>query len=360
MRKITPYSGDILIPMQVVELNFMEKEDAVLNPFQRFVLEAIEERYSVDEIAQATLLTTHAIRVELSQLIAQKFVREQDGMLELTDLSKRLLLVSRCVRCLNEEKKKVCVNLMNGEFQEYDGDRFIGYDERFGLELRTRIRRQEIDGLGMEENMELFKRYLAVDDSLDDETLEAVLSLVYVELNDTGERVFDLKSVSYLPCLIGSETESAVGEAFTAQGQLCRICFVVKTVLEGVEDEVLAYLPMLAHYGLLSEKGVQLAQEVDRWQNKEIIMYYDYVSGAWRLDRSDDNGKCCDEERHGRRHKIDLELPILCELTEAVERDILEYVRRELELPNVFDAKIKDKTDETYITSGILWGRDDA
>lgn len=360
MEKSTPYVGNILVPVQVVELKFSEKEDLSLNPFQLLVLEAIEDSCSVEEIAQATLLTSHAIKTEISQLVAQKLLKAQDELVELTELSRKILSVSRCVQLLNGEKKLACINLMTGDVQEYDEKRFVRCGDVSALKLQPRIRRQEIDGIGMEENIEFFKTYLRTVDDLEDEDTDAILSAIYVELLDTGERLFQMKPISRLPCLIAEEmADGSESVDLCVSGSMCQIQLSAKLELPGMDDGFLSYLPMLADAGFLSEKGMLVAKAFEECQHRDIMtVYYDCVSGCWQFDPPQyDNIHHDSNKRKGNR--VDLELPILRKLTEDVRRKIQECAHEHFELPRELTLEIRDVIDMPYIVKGILWEKED-
>lgn len=345
MNRSTSFTGNILIPMQVVGLKFSEKEDVLLNPFQNLILEAIADGYSVEQIAQATLLTEHVIKTEIDQLVMQKLLESEEGMIKLSALSWKLLMVSRCVQSLNEEKQRVCVNMVTGALEGYDEDRFIKEKTKDALELLPRIRNQEIDGISAEENIEFFRTYFRTFDGMDEEGIEAVLTSVYVTFTDTGTTRFQVQPIFRLPCLIGEAEEDKIdgeqGTGFWVKGFMCRITFSVKSALPAVNDSVLLCLSALADSGLLSEKGVKLAAAWEACQKAEPMeAYYDYVSGCLQF-----NKPVCDS---GKR-KVNLELPLRYQLTEERQEKIIARARDYFSLPSELALKILDTIDSTYI-----------
>lgn len=350
MRKSVPYIGSILTPVQVVNLKFSEKEDILLNPFQNLILEAIEDCCSMEQIAQATLLTRHVIQTEITQLIAQKLLERRGEAVELTDLSQKILMVSRCVQRLNKEKQKVCINLMTGSVEKYDEDQFIKKGGENALELLPRIRSQEIDGISMEENIDFFRAYLHTFDGMDEEQIDAVLSSVYVEFIDTGARRFQAHPIFRLPCLISEVKENGdseeAGIVFWVKGHMCRVVFALKSAVAEMEDSILPYLPALARCGLLSERGKKVATAYEEFQKREsVAAYYDCVSGGMQYDKP-----ICDSDKH----EADLVLPSLHELTEEEKKKIADYAHSCFSLPPELTLEVSTIEDSMYIISGDL------
>lgn len=348
MKRSFPLAGNILIPMQVVKLKFSEKEEVSLNPFQNLILEAIEDGCEIEQIAQATLLTEYVIQTEITQLISQKLLERQGETLKLSDLSQKLLLVSRCVQRLNEEKRLVCINLMTGSVEEYDENHLIEGGGENVLELQPRFRKQEIDGTSMEENIEFFRKYVRTFDGMDEEQTDTVLSSVYVEFIDIGVKKFRIQPIFRLPCLIGGAERGMVSEdsddAFYARGHMCQIEFSLKSALPAVDDSLLSCLPLLADAGLLSERGLKVAAAIELFQNREgISAYYDYVSGSFQFDEP-----LCDSGKH----KIDLDMPRLHELTEDIRKECVECAHRHFALPSELKLEATDTKDSTYNISG--------
>lgn len=357
MKQITPFIGNILVPVQVVKLKFSEKEDVSLNPFQSLILEAIEDGCNIGQIAQATLLTEHVIKLEITQLVSQKILEKQEDLIELSELSRKILYVSRCVQRLNEEEKQVCINLVTGEIEAYNEERFVKGSGISALELQPRIRKQEIDGISMEENIAFFKTYLSSFSAMNDEQADTVLSSVYVEFLDTGEKLFRVQPVSRLPCLISKESEKvAEGSKSSfpiyASGKLCQIQFSLQLALPETDRRLLPQFSKLAAAGFLSEKGMRVARAYETVQRENaLIVYYDYVSGDWQLDKPP-----CDIGKH----RVDLQLPTDHELSKEVLLEIAKCIQRSLALPEELTLDVAEKQDDIYIVEGALWEADHA
>lgn len=351
MEQAIPFIGNILVPVQVVKLKFSEKEDVSLNAFQILILEAVEDGCNIGQIAQATLLTEHVITSEIMQLVSQKLLEKQEDSAELTELSRKILYVSRCVQRLNEEGKRVCINLVTGEIEAYNEERFVKDRGISALELQPRIRKQEIDGISMEENIAFFKTYLSSFRAMNDEQADTVLSSVYVEFLDTGEKLFRVQPVSRLPCLIAEASEKAAEGSKSsfpiyASGRVCRIQFSLRLALSETDSSLLPQFPKLAAAGFLSEKGMRVAGAYETAQREDALtVYYDYVSGCWQLDKP-----LCDVGKH----RIDLQLPAGRELSKEVLLEIAEYVQRSLALPEELILDVAEKEDDIYIVEGAL------
>lgn len=350
MNTYTYFDGTILVPVQVVRLKFTEKEDISLNPFQNLILEAIEGDCNVEQIAEATLLDKYVIETEITQLIAQKLLERRGEVIELSDLSQRLLLVSRCVQSLNEERKKVCINLMTGAIEEYSKEHLAREGGTDGLELRPRIRKQEIDGISIEENIDFFRTYLHTFDAMEPEQIDVVLSSVYVEFIDDGEEKFRVLTISQIPCLISegeNEKENSDASAFPfwVRGYMCQVEFSIRSAIPEMDDDILFRLPGLGGVGMLSEKGMKLAAVVEACQKgTSMTAYYDYTSKTLQFyePQSDSGG-----------YKADLEMPRPQELTMDDRRRFAESAHSYFNLPPELALKVTC-TDSTYIVSGDL------
>lgn len=106
---------EIFVPYMRIKVQFFVKEECELNSFQTFLLEALQEEATVEQIEQATQLTKNVIEAESLQLETQKLVTRDDDKITATDLSKKILLISRKVKELNQEEVSICINLISGE-----------------------------------------------------------------------------------------------------------------------------------------------------------------------------------------------------------------------------------------------------
>lgn len=361
MKKIIPYVGNVYVPAQVMELRFSEKEDSTINPFQLLVLEAVEDGYSIQEIADATLLTVTAINAEISQLLSQKLLCMHDSNVSLSTLSRRLLFISRCVQRLNDKKTQVCINLITGEIQEYNETLVEECNDGSVFQLRPKIQKHEIDGIGIEDNASFFTKYLHAFDNLDDTDTDTLLSAVYVEFLDTGKRIFQLQPVSHLPCLIGEETAEKKEPAdICVSGILYQIPLSFKLELPGADHACLPYLPVLADAGFLSEKGMLVAKAISESQHNGVMtVYYDCVSGCWQFNSPPDRYFYLDHSHRG--SKINLELPVLFDLTEDVRQNILNSAHDHWHLPDGLTLEFMDadRIEKRYTVKGALWENND-
>lgn len=361
MKRFVPYAGNVYVPVQVMELRFSEKEDSMINPFQLLVLEAIEDGYSVQEIADATLMTVTAIDAEISQLLSQKLICMQDSDISLSALSRRILFVSRCVQRLNDMKTQVCINLITGEIQQYDETLVAEYDDESTFRLRPKIQQHEIDEIGIEDNVSFFREYLHVFDDLDDADTDTLLTAVYVEFLDTGKRIFQLQPVSHLPCLIGEEAADKKETAdIYVSGTLYQIPLSFKLDLPGADHACLPYLPALADAGFLSEKGMLVAKAISESpHNGAMTVYYDCVSGCWQFDPPPVHHFHPDHSHRAR--KINLELPVRFDLTENVRQTILNSAHDHWHLPDGLTLEFMDADliENRYTVKGALWENND-
>ena len=105
MNQYIEYQSKVFIPVQVVEVSFFEKEEMALSAFQNFILEAIDSGNGLDQIVEATLLTRNVVETEIVQMINQKLLVREEENVVLSDLSKKIQMISRSVINLNKEKK---------------------------------------------------------------------------------------------------------------------------------------------------------------------------------------------------------------------------------------------------------------
>lgn len=353
----TAYTGKILLPIQVVEVRFCEKEEVSLNPFQEFLLEAIEQDCSVSQIVDATLLTSYAIESEITQMISQKLLKRDGGFVELSELSRKILMVSRCVRQLNAEKKKACIDLITGVIENFDDRDTEKSDDLSGLEIRPKLLQEEIEGISIEENTDFFRNYMHTFDQMTDEAIDAVLSSVYIDLHIMGEKLHRARPIVKLPCLIGplpcrlGDVGAEMPDLLFARGRLCKITYSLKSALAEENSSILSQLLDVAEHNaaLLSDKGKEIVnayQECGLFGREDLVCYYDYVSGDFQPGQPGGSESA--------RSKTDFELPVCVEMTDNRQKAMMEKVAEYYGIPDGMFLEEARVIDESYVVSGAL------
>ena len=169
MGNMIPYNGILFVPTRSLGITFHEKEECSLNAFQNFLIDAIDRQATINQMTDATKLSEHVIRSEINQLLSQKLLDESNGMIKLSALSQHLLLVARVVRQLNEEAKRVTINLITGELSPYIPAELNGPEQNLSdqiedsqLVLSPLISDWEIQGMSLEneEISDFFRSYM--------------------------------------------------------------------------------------------------------------------------------------------------------------------------------------------------------
>ena len=112
----------IYVPLKPVIVKFHEKEEVELNAFQKFILEAVESNATVEQMVDATQLTKNVVESQLLQMEGQKLLVRKEDTIELSELSKNILMISKSVVALNDEKKIMCINLITNDIERYDAN----------------------------------------------------------------------------------------------------------------------------------------------------------------------------------------------------------------------------------------------
>lgn len=365
MGKFTNYDGEIMLPIQIVGVKFFEKEDTSLNPFQNFLLEAIEQGSSIPKIVEATLLTQNVIETEIMQMISQKLLKKENDIISLSDLSKKILMVSRCVRQLNDEHKKVCINLINGDIEEYDVGKIKGSKDELSICLMPKISERDIDGISVEENISFFSSYMDTFNEFDDQQIESVLESVYLEFDIAGkDKGYKSHSISFLPCVVHEDGSdiilgSANDDIIKAKGQLYKINYSVKSKMVDLNKNIISSLIQVEQTDaeLLSEKGVDIVRkykEFKEYEQKDLICYFDLVSGCYQFQEP--------SIWHEKRTRLNMELPILHKISSDLKGTLIERLKEYFKIPDDLIVSEESCLNEEYFVEcslSNLWGNAD-
>lgn len=341
-------SIDVLVPVQIVEVTFCEREETSLNAFQYFILEAINCGKKAEQIAEATLLTRTVIETEIEQLIRQKLLIHKDDSIGLTELSRKILLVSECVKKLNNEKKWLCINLMTGNLRAYEAEKIVEDHEILSLVLHPKISEKEIDGINLVENMSFFREYMTVFSEMNDSDIDRVLSSVYVKFKtiNGNKKKYIKKVFSKIPCVIGKNIKQNQGQSLiTAKGWLYRIRYEVDSDIVKSEQAVLKELITVEQHdrGLISSKGyavLELYKQLMQYNKLPLTYLYDTVSGQFQFEQPEE---VCDAKK-----EIHLELPQLEDLSDLKKRSMMNELRKRYHISSDFNLREVSVTKEYY------------
>lgn len=354
-----------MLPIQIAEVTFFEKEDMSLNSFQNFLIEAIEQGSSIPQIVEATLLTQNVIETEIMQMISQKLLIKEDNSILLSELSKKLLMVSRCVKRLNDEHKKVCINLMNGDMEEYDTKKIQEPKDGSAVYLTPKISERDIDGISIEDNISFFSSYMDTFHEFDDKQIESILESVYIEFDISGkEKGYKSYSISFLPCALEAERlnitpDSENDDMIKAKGLIYKICYSVKSKIIESNKNIIPALIQVEQMDaeMLSEKGMDVIKKYKvfkEFEQKNIVCYLDSVSCVYGFQRP----AILDEKRM----KANMELPILHTMTSEIKDILLERLKEYFFIPDDLIVCETDCLSEEYIVEcslGNLWSNSD-
>lgn len=337
MSQFISLNQSALIPVQVVTVVFYEKEETSLSAFQTFILKAIESGSGVDEIAEATLLTKLVVESEILHMISQKLVLQEGDTLYLSDLSRKILMVTECVKSLNKEQKKLCINLMNGDLEAFDADQILSSRDETPLSFFPKISEYDIDGISVEENISFFEDYMEVFSSMAKDDIETVLNSVYVEFQSSGKIQFFRQNLIRVPCAIGDDLLKTDGEDLIfAKGSLYKITYRVVSDFVEANRNIVSQLTAVEDHNrdLISDMGQKLLQEYRvclRYNQEALTCFYDTVSGRFSFEEP----KCLAEGRG----KANLNMPVFWDISENKKAEIIEALRTEQAIDACYDIQ---------------------
>ncbi len=282
---------NIYVPLKPVIVSFHEKEEVELNAFQKFILEAIEEDATIEQMINATQLTKNVIESEILHMESQKLLVRDGDYVALSELSKNILMISKSVKMLNAEKKILCFNLITGEIEGFDKNILndIGQDD---LVMEGKIRSGEIVGISIEDNVSFFADYMSTFDGFSEEQIDKILSSIYAEFDEIDKKlIYKLQEINKLPCLIGDgklEFESNV----YAEGKYSVIAIEISTdKVEQYREQIENIMSLHTETPeLISDLGRDLIREYENcleYNKEKIIFVYDHASGKIREEKYD-------------------------------------------------------------------------
>ncbi len=282
---------NIYVPLKPVIVTFHEKEEVELNAFQKFILEAIEEDATIEQMTNATQLTKNVIESELLHMEIQKLLVRNGDCITLSELSKNVLMISRSVKMLNDEKKILCLNLITGEIEGFDKDihNDTGQDD---LVMKGKIRSGEIVGINIEDNVSFFADYMSTFDKLTEEQIDKVLSSIYAEFDEIDKKlVYKLQEINKLPCLIGDDKLKFENNAY-AEGRCSIIAIEVSTdKIEKYNEQIKNIMALHTKTPeLISDLGRDLIREYEnctKYNKEKLVFVYDHISGKIREEKHD-------------------------------------------------------------------------
>lgn len=392
MGKINTCGTTLLVPVMTIGFSFHEKEEYSLNTFQTFLISSIERNASICQIVDATQLTENVIRSEINQLISQKLLAEYNGAIVLSDLSQHILKVSRVIKQLNNESKKVTINLITGELypcvpaetnkQEYIPPQPV---QEQPFRMTPLISNWEIDGLSIkdEESTAFFKSYMDSFADMSDDEISDILTSLYIEYDTKQDSKISYRpvQVNYLPCLLGGvknqpeskkhqETEDTDPPAtFGVQGYKMTFTYCLKSRFIEENREILNLLSPLYEKdrSLISEKGLHYMEKYEAHSNllkKVFLCTFDTVSGEYTLNDGNKDNNICElpeyqnihraERMPNTRKKICLELPELYDPACFDHNDIKMKLARDYQLSEDVEVFLAGTSKEPYVMISSL------
>ena len=362
MNQYINYEADILTPVQVASIIFHEKEENSLSPFQTFILEAIEERITSDQIAQATLLTPNVIEMEILQMISQNLLVHNEDALTLSKISQKILLIAQCVKQLNSEKKCVCIDLMTGDMRPFVKEDFTENVADGSLRLSQRISGKSIDGISLEENMDFFEDYMNTFSGMGQNDVETILSAIYIELSVVGRREYIKRKITNVPCAIGGQKSDSLrhkstvdDKSLTVKGLIYKIEYTVKSAIVQTMSDILPALRAIDQRNddLISDKGQQILNAYKRceeYNTKHLICFFDTVSGKFQCSVPDELEDNAEFEVHHYK-KVNFELPPIHDISDNIYEGMIDNVRAYYNIDNDFDIiEISRQPVDYYVT----------
>ncbi|MBD5520736.1 MAG: hypothetical protein HDR03_05850 [Lachnospiraceae bacterium] len=337
----------IYIPLKPLTVNFHEKEEVELNAFQRFILEAIEENATLEQIEDATQLPENVIESEISHMQRLNLLNKD---CTLSELSKNILMISRCLEILNNEKKKLCICLITGELEEYVEDNYYNTGQDDWV-MEGEIRFEDISEISTEDKDSILADSLSALSGFSEEQINKVRSSVYVELNETDKKiVYKQQKINKLPCLIGDNKLKSEDKIY-AEGKFSVITVEVSNDSLEKYSEKIAPLKELYTDApeFISDFGKNLIKEYKQYEdykNEKLTFAYDHTSGMIKEEKYDTDA--FPDER------VQLTLKADKEIDDKVKSRIFDAVKSKWKLDEKYQVKTADVKEERYIVGFCL------
>lgn len=324
----------VYVPYMKIKVKFFEKEDVALNAFQKFILEAVMEGASVQQIVDSTQFTKNVVETELLQMQSQKLIIQDKSQYYITDVSKKIMLVSKMVTALNAEHNIFCINLISGEIEKCEEGSFCIPEKN---EYKLRQKMLNLDSISIEENMEFFAENIEIFNEIEVRETQMILSSIYAEFNAIKEHgnksiiYYKKQSLIGLPCLIGEEqikiTNRETSILVEAACKLISFSFYTDSIVkyESVIPEL--YDINIKYPELISDGAKNVIydkQLCESYNKKNIEFVYDCTSGKYRLS----NEININTEKRKAQFVIDEVNP----LNEEVEAKMINEVKEMLDI----------------------------
>lgn len=284
----------VCVPYMRITAKFVVKEDFELNAFQLLIIDSLNEDATIDQMTVATQLTRNVIEAELIQLEAQGLVARDNDTYVLTELSKRILFVSQKVEEMNAEKNQMCINLITGDIDSYDENKF---SQPYDGDIVLKHRNLNLDGISIEDNMEFFSEKMESLKECDGQQKEIVLSSMYVELyqyrgEDSQGIFYERLMTKYIPCLAGDLMldESDRDKDLTVEGCVQRVSFSFSFNGQEQYQDILPDLEKInkIHPNMLSGEAhnvLDLYTLCNRYEKMGIGLIYDGIADKIIADK---------------------------------------------------------------------------
>lgn len=346
MNQYIEYQSKVFIPVQVVEVSFFEKEEMALSAFQNFILEAIDSGNGLDQIVEATLLTRNVVETEIVQMINQKLLVREEENVVLSDLSKKIQMISRSVINLNKEKKNVCINLMTGAIEAFDKETIINDKDEKELSMHSKITERDLDGISLEENTTFFGNYMDSFSGMDKNDVETVLGSVFVKFKTVGKKQYIKKTLRRIPCAIGGYVlQSQIEDSITVRGLMYQVEYKVESEIVNDYKNIISKLDTVNEIDseLLSEKGLYILKQhkiCKDYNEKALVCVYDAISGQFHFDKQ--------RIKKSKNTRCNLQLPILYDLSDDIKNNIVKELRKHYSISDDFTIKEMVCNAENY------------
>lgn len=193
----------VFLPITKLGMIFHVKDDLKLEDFQRIMLEAVDEGYSVGEIEEALHWANSAVIAELEKLKSENYLAiNQEGIYILTDLSKHFLNLANTIEKLNEDKHFAFMdswkgNLTNLSASEVCDTPFDGLVVEGDFLKKTKF---IVKDKLLEDDLEFYKEFLAEKTDMDGESIEKMLTEIFVVFSECkDQKFFKHRTFHHLP-----------------------------------------------------------------------------------------------------------------------------------------------------------------
>lgn len=289
MTSLMEYESELLLPISKYNIDFYLKPEYSLNDFDLFILNSINELASLDNLANATLLTPNAIQIKINSLIDSGLLDEEFGEYKITTVSEKILLASNWLLYEWKNNKTCYYNKITMQFDRIYDDQIVTDVQNNNQHILNSFKNSNFDNKNIYNNLDEYISLFEELNFFDEKEKSEILECLYVQLNkfDTKEKHFKVLPIKYFPCFITKNVNLKFNykiekdKRLYAKGELLKISIILNNSFFIGQEEKIEQLKLNDNYNSLSANDLFLINMYDDYiklKGKQLGFYYDYSS----------------------------------------------------------------------------------